>query len=84
LSPNPPHFTQTPERTAIEFGLWLKKEGYRESTIIRYVKIIRVLSKRATILDAESEKTVIADSGWIEGTKALACDAYGLFAKKNG
>jgi integrase len=59
----------------------LKKEGYRESTIIRYVKIIRGLSKRATILDGESVKTVIADSGWTEGTKALACDAYGLFAK---
>lgn len=81
---HPPHFTHTPEKTAVEFGLWLKKEGYRESTIIRYVKIIRVLSKRATILDGESVKTVIADSVWTEGTKALACDAYGLFAKMKG
>jgi hypothetical protein len=35
----------------LEFALWLKKEGYRESTIRRYAKIIRVLSKRANGLN---------------------------------
>jgi len=84
LSPKPPHFTHTREKSAVEFALWLKKEGYRESTIRRYAKIIKVLSKRASIVDGESVKRIITDSGWTEGTKALACDAYFRFAKMRG
>ena len=59
---HPPHFTHTCEKYAIEYALWLKKEGYRESTIGRYAKIICTLSKRANIIDGESVKRIIADS----------------------
>jgi integrase len=79
-----PRTAQKPKNHALEYVFWLKKEGYRESTIRRYGKIILLLSKRADIIDAESVKEFIADSGWNEGTKALACDAYRLYAKMKG
>jgi integrase len=69
---------------AVEYALWLKKEGYRESTILRYAKLVRTLSNHTDIYDAESVKTEIARQTWSEGTKELACDAYALLAKSKG
>jgi hypothetical protein len=62
----------------------VKKEGYRESTIWRYAKLVRTLANHTDIYDAESVKAEIAKQTWFEGTKELACDAYALLAKSRG
>jgi len=62
----------------------MKKEGYRESTIRRYAKLVRTLAKHTDICDAESVKAEISRQTWSEGTKELACDAYALLAKSRG
>ena len=66
---------------AIEHGFWLKKEGYKPSTIERRVRILRTLAKYADLADPESVKRTIARMDWSEGTKELACDAYALLAQ---
>jgi len=69
---------------AIEHGFWLKKEGYKESTIERRVRILRTLAKHADLADSESVKQALARMEWSDGTKELACDAYSLLAKSKG
>jgi integrase len=62
----------------------MKKEGYKEATILRYAKIIRTLEKTSDLFDSEAVKSQIAEKEWSEGTKELACDAYALLAKSKG
>jgi len=69
---------------AIEHGFWLKKEGYKPSTIERRVRILRTLTKHADLADPEAIKNAIARIEWSEGTKELACDAYTLLAQTKG
>ncbi len=66
---------------AIEHGFWLKKEGYKESTIERRVRILSTLAKCADLADPEAVKHAIAKIDWSDGTKELACDAYALLAQ---
>jgi len=57
----------------LEYALWLKKNGYRDSTVRIRSKRLMVLHKRgANISDPESIKEVIAQQEWNEGTKAQA------------
>ena len=65
----------------LEHAFWMKKEGYKESTIERRSRILRVIVQRADLSDPESVKIAIAGMNWSEGTKELACDSYLLFAK---
>jgi len=62
----------------------MKKEGYKPSTIQRRAKILKVISRRADLKDAEAVKEAIAGMDWSEGTKELACDAYALLARSLG
>jgi len=45
----------------VEFAWWLKKQGYKDTTITSKVKLLRVLAKRgADLSDPESVKEVVA------------------------
>jgi len=85
-NPTPRTISKSPASVswAIEHGFWLKKEGYKESTIERRVRILSTLAKHADLADPESVKQALARIEWCDGTKELACDAYGLLAKSRG
>lgn len=51
---------------AVEHGFWLKKEGYKPSTIERRVRILRTLARYADLADPEAVKNAIARIDWSE------------------
>jgi integrase len=67
----------------VQFLWWMKKQGYRESTIISRGSRLRRLAKLgANLLDPESVKEVIAkQDNWSESRKEAMVYAYDLFAK---
>jgi len=66
----------------IEFLWWMKKQGYKESTILsRSARLKRLVRLGADLLDPESVKEVIARQDWSESEKASMVVAYDLFAK---
>jgi integrase len=69
----------------IEYTWWMKKEGYKEGTIISRTKLLKVLVKRgANLYEPETIKEVIADQSWSEGRKENAVNAYSTFLKMVG
>ena len=65
-----------------EFAWWMKKEGYKETTITGKVKRLKRLIKLgANLLDPESVKEVIASQNWNDSGKETTVYAYDLFAK---
>jgi integrase len=69
----------------LDFALWLKKNGYAESTIIGRVKLLKILVRRgANLYDPESIKEAIAKQKWSEGRKSNAVDAYSSFLQMVG
>ena len=69
----------------VEFAWWMKKEGYRDATILGRSKLLRILARReADLYEPESVKKVIANQPWCEGRKANAVDAYSSFLKMVG
>jgi len=69
----------------LEFAWWLKKQGYKESTITSKVKLLKVLVRRgADLSDPESVKEVIARQEWSDGRKENAVDAYTSFLAFSG
>lgn len=70
----------------IEFGFWLQKQGYAESTIKTRMKHLEILVRRGTNLhDPESvKKTLALQKTWCDGTKANYVDTYTCFLEKEG
>ncbi len=69
----------------VEFAFWMKKEGYRDATILGRSKLLRILTRReADLYDPESVKRAISKQPWCEGRKANAVDAYSSFLKMVG
>jgi integrase len=70
----------------VNYGWWMKKEGYAENTIVRRVRLLSTLAKRgANLLDPESVKDAIArQNGWNVKTKELAVEAYSCFLRMVG
>jgi len=70
----------------IEFLWWMKKQGYKESTIkSRAARLKRLINLSANLLDPESVKEVIAkQEGWSISRKEAMVIAYDLFAKWMG
>ena len=62
----------------------MRKEGYAETTIERYVRLLKELSKYGDLRDSESVKVALTRTGWAEGTKEMACGAYAIYAKQHG
>jgi hypothetical protein len=53
----------------------MKKEGYAESTIERYVRLLRRLAVWAELNEPEAVKVALTRTGWADGTKEMACGA---------
>jgi len=69
----------------VEFAWWMKKQGYRESTILTSTHQMTILAKRgANLLDPESVKEIIASQPWAESRKAIAVSTYNRFLKMLG
>jgi integrase len=65
-----------PEKV-VNYLLWLKKQGYAESTIFDRVKIIKFLAKNANLDDPESIKELIAKrDSWGLGRKEIVVECY--------
>jgi integrase len=62
----------------------MRKEGYSETTIERYVRLLKELAKRGDLRDSESIKVALTETGWADGTKEMACGAYAIYAKQHG
>lgn len=62
----------------------MRKESFSETTIERYVRLLRELAKRGDLRDPESVKVGLAETHWADGTKEMACGAYALYAKQHG
>ena len=62
----------------------MRKEGYSETTIERYVRILKQLAKHGDLRNSESVKVGLTQKGWADGTKEMACGAYALYAKQHG
>ena len=60
------------------------KEGCSETTIERYVRLLKELWKHGDLRDPESVKIGLIRTGWADGTKEMACGAYALYAKQHG
>jgi len=69
----------------VEYGFYMQKQGYSESTIRLNMTALKVLAKRgANLLDPESVKEVITKQKWSEARKRNVINAYSLFLKLNG
>ncbi len=82
---HPPHQERYPlQAKVLEHAFWLKKEGYRESTIVSRVKLLGGLAKRADLLSPESVKEAIARLSVTESRKEVLVCVYGGFCRQNG
>ena len=70
----------------IEHAWWLKKQGYRESTIRMRTNYLQILTKRgANLFDPESVKETIATQDtWNENTKLTVVSIYDTFLQMLG
>jgi len=54
------------------------------TTIERYVRLLKELTKHGDLRDPESVKVALTRTGWADGTKEMACGAYAMYAKRHG
>jgi len=65
---HPPHFLMNPVTYSqaigeiISFGLWMRKEGYRESTIQPCIRALKAIAKRTDLMDTESAKAYLGSA----------------------
>ena len=74
------------EAKIIDFLWWMKKQGYKETTIIsRGVRLRRLASLNADLSNTESVKETIAlQENWKDSMKEVMVFAYDLYAKHYG
>jgi len=69
----------------LEFGWWLKKQGYAEATIKLNTMMLGILARRgADIQDPESVKEIMAKQKWSEARRHNAIACYTLFLRMIG
>jgi integrase len=81
---HPPHLSRHPvqgEGRILGYGWRLKKDGYRETTIVSRVKMLRSLARRADLSNPEAVKAVIADLDVSDGRKENLVCVYGGYCK---
>jgi len=80
-----PHHSRTSRIAStgiVEYGFWMRKEGYSETTIERYVRLLKELAKHGHLRDPESIKVGLTRTAWSDGTKERACGAYAICARQ--
>lgn len=69
----------------IEFLWWMKKQGYKDTTIKgKGSRLRRLAVLGANLYDPESVKEVLAKQAWADSSKETTAYAYDLFAKWAG
>ncbi len=68
----------------LSFGLWVRREGYRESTIQPRIRALKAMSRRADLLNPESVKAYLASSQLSENPKEKLCDDPAGFNRYEG
>ena len=77
--------TQDTKGKVIEYLWFLKKQGYKKSTIESRVRRLKCLIKLgANLNDPEHVKTLIANDNWKDSYKAALTSAYSSFAEMVG
>ena len=77
---HPPHFTVNPPLTAIlSYAFWMKKQGYKESTIRPSVRALKAIAKRTDLLDPEKVKEYLAYANVSENRKNKLSDDLARF-----
>ncbi len=68
MGSNPTSGVNTEPTTLIEFGFWLKKRGFKETTIERKIRFLKYLD----LENLENAKQQIMNSDWIDKMKNYA------------
>jgi len=72
--------TATLKGKLVEYLWYLKKQGYRKSTIeSRVQRIKRLIRLGADLFDPESVKKIISNDEWTDNYKANLVQAYNSF-----
>lgn len=67
------------ESEILEYGFWLRKEGYSEHTIFNDLKRLRRLDRCCSILEPEAIKRFVANQNWNNGGKQHICEVVNRF-----
>ena len=67
------------ESEIINYGFWLRKEGYSEHTILNDLKRLRRLDRHCSILEPEAVKRFVANQNWNNGGKQHICEVVNRF-----
>jgi len=65
-------------------GLWLKKQGFKDGTIISMLSHLRILGNKTNLENPELVKETIALHAWSDGFKRNLSYAYQHYAKWRG
>ncbi len=69
----------------VNYMLWLRKQGYAESTIFDRVKIMKYLARNSNIDDPEAIKETIANKeSWSPGRKEIVVECYSNYLVHTG
>lgn len=63
----------------VSFGLWMKKQGYRASTVHYCIQALKSVARRASLLDPESAREYLAAAEISEGRKAKLAEDLARF-----
>jgi integrase len=63
----------------ISFGLWMRKQGYRHSTIKYCIQALKSIARRANLLQPESTKAYLASAEMSESRKAKLTEDLARF-----
>jgi integrase len=57
----------------LNFGLWMRKKGFREATCRSAVQVLKTVNNRANIMSTEEVKNYLAKTKCTEGRKERVC-----------
>jgi hypothetical protein len=63
----------------LSFGLWMRKQGYRESTIQPCIRALKAIARRADLLNPEAAKSYLASALVSENRKEKLADDVARF-----
>ena len=68
----------------VSFGLWMRREGYRESTCYFAVRSLKRLDRKCNILEPESVGRILANCDWNESGKQRITEEVDRFFRYEG
>jgi integrase len=63
----------------LEYGLWMRKQGYRESTTHYCIQSLKSIARRSNLLEPESAKAYLASAKVSEARKAKLAEDLARF-----